>query len=87
DLEEAVGRGAFREDLYYRLSAFVVYLPPLRERSDDITLLARHFVSLLTGRLRRPELQLSADALALLQRYSWPGNVRQLRNALERAAV
>ena len=84
DLKAMVAEGRFREDLYYRLSTFPIALPPLRERADDIALLA---VALLERVAPQRRLILSADTLALLQRYPFPGNVRELRNVLERAAL
>lgn len=80
DPMQAVQDGKLREDLYYRLNVFRIDLPPLRERRDDIELLARHF-------LQPRHLQLDATALQALQQYSWPGNVRELANILERAAI
>ena len=88
DLEAEITRGAFRSDLYYRLNVIQLHLPPLRERRDDIPILARHFLdgeAAASGR-ERP-LDLSEDALRTLSSYDWPGNVRELQNALERAAV
>lgn len=87
ELEEEIRRGQFRSDLYYRLNVIALHLPPLRERKDDIPLLANHFLARMAERLGRDEITLSDDALAVLGRYDWPGNVRELENALERAAV
>jgi two-component system, NtrC family, response regulator HydG len=87
DLGRAVAEGAFREDLYYRLSVIEVRVPPLRERPEDILPLARLFVRTLARKLKLPNLRLDAACLDRLQRYAWPGNVRELQNALERAAV
>jgi len=87
DLARAVEEGKFREDLYYRLNVFQVLLPPLRERSDDILLLANHFVRELGSRIGRGEPGLSRDAQALLRSYPWPGNIRELANAVERALI
>jgi DNA-binding NtrC family response regulator len=84
DIEAMSKTGAFRSDLYFRLSRFVITIPPLRERREDIEPLARHFLSLLT---RTAPASLSADALKLLLAYDWPGNVRELRNAIERAII
>ncbi|QTD45110.1 sigma-54-dependent transcriptional regulator [Ottowia testudinis] len=87
DLRQRAQGGQFREDLYYRLSAFVIHVPPLRERRDDIALLAAHFIG---GRRQAQGLapaQLSADALQRLAAYHWPGNVRELRNIIERALI
>jgi PAS domain S-box-containing protein len=87
DLQKEVREGRFREDLYYRLRVFPIVIPPLRERPEDIPLLARHFVSKFsasTGRLIRG---LDRDALQLMRSYTWPGNVRELENAIEYAFV
>jgi two-component system response regulator HydG len=86
DLEEEIQRGAFRSDLYYRLNVIQLHLPPLRERSEDVPLLARHFLSRLGGDGVEPP-ALTDETLEILVRYDWPGNVRELENALERAAV
>ncbi len=87
DLEEEIRRGAFRSDLYYRLNVITFHLPPLRERADDVPILAEHFINrFASGRGKEPP-RLSPDALTALQAYDWPGNVRELENALERAAV
>jgi DNA-binding NtrC family response regulator len=87
DLEEEIRRGGFRSDLYYRLNVITVHLPPLRERADDIPLLAEHFVQRLAKSRGRTPPRLAPEALEALQSYEWPGNVRELENALERAAV
>ncbi len=87
DLEEAVRRGGFREDLYYRLNVIEVALPPLRERREDILPLARHFLARVAETGRKKELKLSPGAVAVLEGYHWPGNVRELQNAMERASV
>jgi DNA-binding NtrC family response regulator len=84
DLEQEIRRGGFRSDLYYRLNVIALHLPPLRDRADDIALLAEYF---LRRTDHEQELSLSADAVEALQRYDWPGNVRELENALERAAI
>ena len=87
DLEEEIRRGAFRSDLFYRLNVIAIHLPPLRERREDIPLLAEAFLARSAeGRGAEPKV-LSADALAALQAYDWPGNVRELENALERAVI
>jgi transcriptional regulator with PAS, ATPase and Fis domain len=78
--------GRFREDLYYRLNVVVIRLPPLRERPEDIGVLARQFVAQLSRRFGRA-LALTPDTVTWLERQPWPGNVRQLENAIERAAV
>ena len=87
ELEEEIKRGNFRSDLYYRLNVIAVHLPPLRQRRDDIPLLAETFLRRL-GELRgeQPK-QLSAQALETMQEYAWPGNVRELENAIERAVI
>jgi DNA-binding NtrC family response regulator len=82
-----VAAGSFREDLFYRLNVFSVHLPPLRERSDDILLLAHHFVREMGTRIGRGEPGLSRDARALLLSHRWPGNIRELANAVERALI
>ncbi len=88
DLEEEIRRGAFRSDLYYRLNVIQLRLPPLRNRMEDIELLARHFLKGLAEREGSAEpRELEPEALDVLRRYDWPGNVRELENALERAAV
>lgn len=91
DLEQEIRRGTFRSDLYYRLNVITLHLPPLRERMEDIPLLAEHFLDGLRARRSSGDngapLRLSAEGLAALQGYDWPGNVRELENALERAAI
>ena len=87
DPARAVEEGKFREDLYYRLNVFSVHLPPLRERGEDILLLANHFVRELGARIGRGEPGLSRDAQELLRSYPWPGNIRELANAVERALI
>ncbi len=84
DLEQEMRRGTFRSDLYYRLNVISLHIPPLRERADDVPLLADHFVARLGD---GQALEIDDDALDLLRHYDWPGNVRELENALERAAV
>ena len=83
DIARAVEEGAFRQDLYYRISTFTIHVPPLRERPADIPVLARHFLA--RARPNAPEL--SDDALDVLKGYEWPGNVRELKNVMERLAV
>ncbi|MGE3458343.1 MAG: sigma 54-interacting transcriptional regulator, partial [Kofleriaceae bacterium] len=87
DLSEMVKRGTFREDLFYRLSVIQVEVPPLRERLDDVPLLADHFLARFKSQAARRIAGFSSDALAAMTRYAWPGNVRELRNAVERAIV
>ena len=79
--------GTFRSDLFYRLHVFDIHLPPLRERPEDIGLLAAAFLQDLGRTLRRSPAQLTPNAVARLRAYSWPGNVRELRNVLERASI
>jgi len=83
----AVKEGKLRQDLFYRLSVFQLELPPLRERGDDIPLLARYFLESFAEKYQRPTLPWAADFAAALQAHSWPGNVRELRNAMERLAA
>jgi len=87
DLKGECESGRFRRDLYYRLSVFPVELPPLRDRPEDIGLLAAHFVDLVARRLNRPEVRLTDQALEQLTAYDWPGNIRELRNVIERAVI
>jgi two-component system response regulator AtoC len=87
DLAEEAKAGRFRSDLVYRLSVFQVRIPPLRERGDDVLLLAREFLQRLATRYGRQPLKLEAATAAALLQYPWPGNVRELRNCLERAVL
>jgi DNA-binding NtrC family response regulator len=87
NLEEAVKRGDFREDLYYRLNVVPIRLPPLRERGDDIPLLADRFLDEFSAQHHREPKEISREAMRLLRLYAWPGNIRQLRNLLERMVV
>ncbi len=87
DLEEEIRRGGFRSDLYYRLNVIMLHLPPLRDRGDDVPVLAAHFLQRFASSRGREPQRLAGDALAALQAYDWPGNVRELENALERAAI
>jgi DNA-binding NtrC family response regulator len=87
NLAEMVQRGSFREDLYYRLNVVQMYLPPLRERRDDIPLLAQHFLEMASQQFNKKVRRLSRPALHALDEYSWPGNVRELENAIQRAVV
>ncbi|MBN2357009.1 sigma 54-interacting transcriptional regulator [candidate division KSB1 bacterium] len=87
NLEDLIARGSFREDLYYRLNVFSIFLPPLRERKSDILLLADHFM-LKYGRLHGKAVKrISTPAIDMLMRYHWPGNVRELENCIERAIL
>jgi len=87
DLKEKVKTGAFREDLYYRLSVMVFKAPPLRERREDIRLLAEHFLKIYADRMKKRILGFSPEAIYLLEKYPWHGNVRELMNAVERAVI
>ncbi len=87
DLEEEVRRGAFREDLYYRLNVIVVNLPPLRQRLEDVPLLAEHFLSQYASRNGKDVQEIDSEAMEFLASYHWPGNVRELENVVERAVV
>lgn len=87
DLKKAVLDGTFRIDLFHRLSVFPLSVPALRERRDDIVLLAGFFVEQIRNKLGLQQLSIPADTLSMLQRYDWPGNVREMRHAIERAAV
>jgi len=87
DLKQLVQEGHFREDLFYRLNVITLDLPPLRQRKEDIPLLAAHFLEKYAKENNRPILQLTPDTLRLLMAYSWPGNVRELENVIERAVV
>ena len=87
DLEEEISRGNFREDLFYRLNVIPFSVPPLRERKEDIPLLARHFLKEFSGQYGRRPREITDDAIETLMRYSWPGNVRELRNVIERIVI
>jgi DNA-binding NtrC family response regulator len=87
DLEQQVRDGKFREDLYYRLNVLRIAMPPLRERGDDVVLLAEHYARVFSKDFRKPIRGLTNDARRALTAYSWPGNVRELRNVVERAVL
>jgi DNA-binding NtrC family response regulator len=87
NLEEAVAKGRFREDLYYRLNVITLRIPPLRERVEDIEVLAGAFLQEFVAEFKREELSFAPKTLEIMRRYPWPGNVRQLRNSVERMAV
>jgi len=87
DLKKEVAEGRFREDLYYRLNVFQLKVAPLRERREDIALLAKHFVELAANEFRCPKPRLTEAGIKALQSYDWPGNVRELRNVIERAVI
>jgi two-component system nitrogen regulation response regulator NtrX len=86
-LPDEIGAGRFREDLYYRLNVVPVHLPPLSGRREDIPALVDHFVARYASERRVPTPEVAADAMAALQAYDWPGNVRQLRNIVERTII
>jgi Nif-specific regulatory protein len=87
DLEKAIADGTFREDLYYRLNVFTIFVPPLRERKADLLLLADHFLEKLSREHHKIIKRISTPAIDMLMSYHWPGNVRELENALERAVL
>lgn len=87
NLDELVRKGQFREDLYYRINVISLYLPPLRDRGEDIALLAKHFLAKRVEEEKRPQIEFSKEALELLVRYPWPGNVRELENIIEQAFI
>jgi two-component system, NtrC family, nitrogen regulation response regulator NtrX len=87
DLEEEIARGNFREDLFYRLNVIPFFVPPLRERKEDIPLLVKEFLQEFGAQYGRPHVEMHPDALDSLQRYHWPGNVRELRNLVERVLI
>ena len=87
DLEEEISKGNFREDLFYRLNVIPFYVPPLRERLEDVPLLARHFLKDFSSQYSRHSKEMTDDAIEALMRYSWPGNVRELKNVIERIVI
>jgi DNA-binding NtrC family response regulator len=87
DVRAEVAAGRFREDLFFRLNTVEIHLPPLRERRDDIPLLAGHFLKQFAARYRRPVTGFSPDGMRALLAYSWPGNIRELGHAIERATL
>jgi transcriptional regulator with PAS, ATPase and Fis domain len=88
DLQEAVDKGEFRLDLFYRLNAFSLHLPPLRERSEDIPLLARYFLDRIAAKYNKTIISgFSTDSEKLMVSYRWPGNIREMRNVIERLVV
>ncbi|MCC7125516.1 MAG: sigma-54-dependent Fis family transcriptional regulator [Acidobacteria bacterium] len=87
DLTVEIREGRFREDLYFRLNVIPIFVPPLRERRDDIPLLAEHFMALMAAEYGRRPKRFAPEAIARLQHYAWPGNVRQLRNTVERLII
>lgn len=87
NLDELVRKGQFREDLYYRINVIALYLPPLRERGEDVPLLAKHFLAKRVEEEKRPHIEFGKEALELLGRYPWPGNVREMENIIEQAFI
>ena len=87
DLPKLVSEGRFREDLYYRINVIPVQLPPLRERREDIPLIAEHFLTKFREQMGKPLVAISGEAMALLEQYHWPGNIRELENVIERAVA
>jgi two-component system response regulator PilR (NtrC family) len=87
DLAKAIADGRFREDLYYRINVIPISLPPLRERREDIPLLAEHFVAKYAEQMEKDIAGISHDAMELLVHYDWPGNIRELENVMERAVA
>jgi DNA-binding NtrC family response regulator len=87
DLKELVKSGKFRQDLYHRLNRVEIHLPPLRERPEDISLLIRHMLNAISKKMDKPVYGVSRDVQKLFQKYDWPGNIRELENVLERAAI
>jgi len=87
DLEDEISKGNFREDLFYRLNVIPFYVPPLRERKEDVPLLARHFLREFSQTYNRRPREMTEDAIDVLVRYTWPGNVRELRNLIERVVI
>ena len=87
DLEEEIARGNFREDLFYRLNVIPFFVPPLRDRKEDIPLLVKEFLQQFGAQYGRPHVEMTEDALAALRQYHWPGNVRELRNLVERVLI
>jgi len=87
DIKEEIKREKFREDLYHRLSVILIHVPPLRERSDDIPLLANHFMEQICENNGRPKMEIEEDAFSELEKMPWTGNIRELRNVIERLAI
>jgi Nif-specific regulatory protein len=87
DLEQSIANGTFREDLYYRLNVFSIFVPPLRERKDDILLLADHFLAKYAREHGKPIKRIATSTIDMLSSYHWPGNVRELENTIERAVL
>lgn len=86
-LQKMVAEGKFREDLFYRINTFEVHLPPLRERLDDIPILAEHFLKISSSKYNKPRIKVKKSTLKLLTKHNWPGNIRELQNTVERAVI
>jgi DNA-binding NtrC family response regulator len=86
-IHEMVAQKEFRQDLLYRINTVEIYLPPLRDRQEDIPLLTEHFLQVYAQKYRKPQIRLNASTLKKLQKYSWPGNIRELQHAIERAII
>ena len=87
DLEEDAAGGKYRPDLYYRLSVFTIHLPALRERGDDLPMLVRHYLRRFNRELGREVREVTPEAMELLRRYPWPGNIRELQSVLKQALL
>src|SRR6266571_4366680 len=87
DLEQMVAAGKFREDLYYRINVIPIHLPPLRERTGDVSLLVEHFLRIYCAANQKPMVRIESDALEILEEHSWPGNIRELENLIQRLVV
>jgi DNA-binding NtrC family response regulator len=87
NLHQAVANGIFREDLIYRINTVEITIPPLRNRAEDIPLLANHFLAVYANKYRKGKKSLGSETLGHLQRYNWPGNIRELQHAIERAVI
>jgi transcriptional regulator with GAF, ATPase, and Fis domain len=87
DLEDLMRRGVFRDDLFHRLNVFVISLPPLREREGDLELLSKYFLEKINRELDRSTAEISEEAMAIMRRYAWPGNIRELQNTLQSAVI
>jgi DNA-binding NtrC family response regulator len=86
-LQKMVAEGKFREDLFYRINTFEIHLPPLRERLDDIPILAEHFLKIYSSKYNKPRIKIKKSTLKLLTKHNWPGNIRELQNTVERAVI
>ena len=87
DLNKEIRKGAFREDLYYRLNVFPIVVPPLRDRKEDISPLLSYFVRKYSAKFKKSDVQISMSSVEVLKEYGWPGNVRELENLVERALI